>query len=156
LLRLRDFCAFFAAAALVIQVLSWPAPALAQSADQERIGIIKSATGSVWLNRAGGRLKASPGDPVFRADSLEVDDSSTASVTLLDGTRLSVGQASTVWLDQFSYEPHNGLLGLVVRVVRGSMLFVTGEIGKLAPENILIQTPNGTLGVRGTRFIVRT
>lgn len=142
--------------AVVFQAFTWSGTAFAQTASNERIGIIKSATGSVWLNRDEGRLEAKAGDPVYRADSLEVDEASTASVTLLDGTRLSVGQASTVWLDQFSYQPQNGLLGLVVRVVRGSMLFVTGEIGRLAPESILIQTPNGTLGVRGTRFIVRT
>lgn len=144
------------AAALALQLLIWPAITQAQQSEQDRIGIIKSATGTVWVVRTTGRIEVKAGDPLFKADSLEVDNAGTASVTLLDGTRLSIGESSTVWLDQFAYEPQNGLLGIVIRLVRGSMLFVTGEIGRLAPESICIETPNGSLGVRGTRFIART
>ncbi len=155
-MRLNIHWAVLMIAVLALQLLIWPAPSTAQQDDQDRIGIIKSATGTVWVIRTSGRTEVKAGDPLFRADSLEVDDAGTASVTLLDGTRLSIGESSTVWLDQFAYEPQNGLLGIVIRLVRGSMLFVTGEIGRLAPETIRIETPNGSLGVRGTRFVART
>jgi hypothetical protein len=30
----------------------------------------------------------------------------------------------------------------------------TGKIGKLAPQNFAFQIPQGTIGIRGTKFIV--
>lgn len=155
-MRLISPWAVLIAAAFAVQLLAWSGASLAQQGEQDRIGIIKSATGTVWVVRTSGRVEAKAGDPLFRADSLEVDDAGAASVTLTDGTRLSIGESSTVWLDQFAYEPQNGLLGIAIRLVRGSMLFVTGEIGRLAPDSIRIETPTGSLGVRGTRFIART
>lgn len=133
--------------------LMMPAGALAQ---EPRIGVVKSVTGTVTINRSGDRQAAASGDPVFLADSVETGASSTASIVLLDGTRLAMGPQSELWLDNFAYEPQNELLGIALRVLRGTMLFVTGEIGRLAPESIEVKTPTGTLGVRGTRFVVRT
>ncbi|MEM8914984.1 MAG: FecR family protein [Pseudomonadota bacterium] len=140
---------------LVAGAFAQPTPGNAQTAD-DRIGLVKSTNGAVWVNRADARIEAKPGDPLFRSDNVEVGDDGGASVVLLDGTSLSIGAGSIVWLDEFDYQPQNDALALVVRILRGSMLFVTGEIGKLAPANIRIETPTGTLGVRGTRFIVRT
>jgi len=33
-------------------------------------------------------------------------------------------------------------------------MFVSGLIAKLSPSSVALQTPVGTLGVRGTRFLV--
>ena len=51
--------------------------------------------------------------------------------------------------------PAEGKLGLTARILRGTMAYVSGLIGRLAPESATFVTPVATIGVRGTRFAVR-
>ena len=152
---MKNVCRRRLAACLMVCAALWllAVPAWAQ---EDRIGILKSTTGTVSINRDGERIDAEPGDPVFLSDNLMTKEASTASIVLVDGTRLSMGPESDLWLDTFAYEPQNDLLGLAVRILRGTLLFVSGEISKLAPESVKIESPSGVMGVRGTRFVVRT
>jgi len=40
-------------------------------------------------------------------------------------------------------------------MLKGTAAFVSGIIGKLAPESVRFETPVATIGLRGTRFAVR-
>jgi len=42
----------------------------------------------------------------------------------------------------------------VARISRGTMAYLSGLIGKLAPEAARFETPSTTIGIRGTRFAV--
>jgi hypothetical protein len=37
---------------------------------------------------------------------------------------------------------------------KGTAAVETGKIGKLAPKNISFKVPQGSVGIRGTKFIV--
>ncbi len=51
--------------------------------------------------------------------------------------------------------PAEGKLGLTARILRGTMAYVSGLIGRLAPESATFVTPVATIGVRGTHFAVK-
>jgi hypothetical protein len=38
---------------------------------------------------------------------------------------------------------------------KGSAVYNSGKIGKLSPESVKLSTPRATVGVRGTRFIIK-
>lgn len=118
-------------------------------------GRIKVASGTVFLLRAGALLPAQAGQIVFEADVLRTGSDGRVGVTLEDDTRVSLGPASEVRLDRFSYAPTAGQLGFVLRVVRGAVVYISGRIAKLAPDSIRIETPSAVLGVRGTTLAVR-
>jgi hypothetical protein len=40
-------------------------------------------------------------------------------------------------------------------IVDGVMAMISGDIVKVRPENAVIKTPQATIGIRGTRFVVR-
>ena len=141
---------WFCVVALVVAA----APAFAQT-PQSAAGRIKVASGSVFIVRAGAQVPAQAGQLVFEADSLRTGADGHLGVTLKDDTRLSLGPGSEVRLDRFLYAPAEGGMGLVLKVVRGVMGYVSGRIAKLSPDSIRLETPAAVVGVRGSTLALR-
>ena len=101
---------------------------------------IKVASGSAFIVRGGAHLPAQAGQMVFEADSLRTGADGRLGITLKDDTRVSLGPGSEVRLDRFVYAPAEGRMGLVLKVVRGVMAYVSGRIAKLSPDSIRLET----------------
>ena len=125
------------------------APAFAQ-APQTAAGRIKVASGSVFIVRAGTLVPAQAGQEVFEADGLKTGADGRLGITLKDDTRVSLGPSSEVRVDRFVFAPAEGQMGLVLKVVRGVIGYVSGRIAKLSPDSIRLETPAAVVGVRGT------
>jgi len=78
---------------------------------------------------------------IFEADELRTGADGRLGVTLKDDTRISLGPGSEVHVDRFVYAPAEARLGLVLKVVRGVMAYVSGRIAKLSPDAIRLETP---------------
>jgi hypothetical protein len=128
------------------------APVFAQ---ESAAGRIKLATGSVSIVRGSAVLPAKVGDVVFEADSIRTGADGRLGVTLKDDTRISLGPSSEIRVDRFLYAPAEDQLGLVLKVVRGVVAYVSGRIAKLSPDSIRLETPTAILGVRGTTLGLR-
>jgi hypothetical protein len=74
---------------------------------------------------------------------------------LRDDTRLSLGPESEIRIDRFLFAPAKGHLALVVKMARGVMAFVSGNIAKLSHDAVRVETPVAIVGVRGTQFLVK-
>ena len=72
-----------------------------------------------------------------------------------DNTVMSLGNNSEITVDEYLYAPTKEQLGLVASVTKGSLHYISGVIAKLKPEAVSIKTNLATIGVRGTRFVVR-
>jgi hypothetical protein len=138
------------ALALVIAAV----PAFAQQ-PQSEAGRIKVASGSAFIVRGGALVPAQAGQMVFEADSLKTGADGRLGITLKDDTRVSLGPGSEVRVDRFVFVPAEGRMGLVLKVVRGVMAYVSGRIAKLAPDSIRLETPAAVVGVRGTTLALR-
>ena len=117
-------------------------------------GIVKLAEGASSVVRAGQTVPLQPGDAIRESDTLRTGPDGRLGVTLKDGTRLSLGPNSELALTKFAFAPADGQLGLVMRLVRGAVAYVSGRIAKLAPESIRIETPASIIGVRGTHLLL--
>jgi len=76
-------------------------------------------------------------------------------VTLKDSTRLSLGPKSRFALKEFTFHPQKEEYSFVSEIMRGSLLYISGVMAKLSPESVSIKTPTSTVGIRGTRLIIR-
>lgn len=121
----------------------------------EPIGYVKTVSGHASVVREGGERSLQVGSPLFENDTLKTDKDSSLGVTMKDGTTLSAGPETELLLDHYAYAPKAGNLGFVARVSQGTLDFVSGMLGKLAPESVAIETPTGVIGMRGTHFVVR-
>ncbi|SKA89888.1 FecR family protein [Paucidesulfovibrio gracilis DSM 16080] len=124
-------------------------PALAE----DFIGSIKTAQGEAYVQRGDERLDAKPGDHVYPQDVLRTGDGSLGML-FRDDTALSLGPDSRVAVEQFVFDPHGGNMEFITRVTKGSAAFITGQMGKIRPESFKVETPQATIGIRGTRFVV--
>lgn len=142
-------------AGVVAVVLAASAPAYAQQPAPTPAGRVKFVSGAAFIVRGGKALPATPGLPVFAADSLRTGPDGRIGVTLKDATRLSLGPASELRVDRFVYAPESGSLAVVIKFVRGVGAYVSGRIARLAPDAIRLETPAAIVGVRGTTVAVR-
>lgn len=129
-------------------------PAGAQDAGSA-IGTVKVSSGDAVVERGGAVLAASEGVDVLRRDRLRTGADGSLGVTLNDGTLISLGPNSRFELSSFEFAPQREAFGFLGQILQGTMIYQSGRIGKIAPENIEIRTPLSVVAVRGTRFAVR-
>ncbi len=139
--------------AVLLAVSLWGVPVRAQTPPS--IGLVKIATGAAFVLRAGASLPATPGLVLFETDSLRTGPDGALGVSLNDDTRISLGPTSEARLAQYQYKPAQGALALVLTVVRGAAVYVSGQIAKLSPDAVRLETPSAIVGVRGTTVAMR-
>lgn len=128
-------------------------PALAQQPSPA--GRIKVVSGEAVIVRAGSTIPAQNGLAVYPSDNLRTGKTGHVGVTLSDDTQVSIGPGSEVRLDAFVYDPGQGQLALVLKFIRGTAAYVSGQIAKLAPDAVRLETPAAIVGVRGTTLAVQ-
>jgi len=120
------------------------------------IGMVKSVHGQAWIVTGARSETATLGASLYEGSTLRTGPGdSTIGIALKDNTLISLGPSSELSLDEYRFAPAEGTLGLVVSMTRGTMEFLTGMIARLRPDSVVVKTPTGTLGVRGTRFLVK-
>jgi len=113
---------------------------------------IGAATGIT--NQVTGRLGAASeqmrdGDPIFQNHMIATGKESQAQFEFSDRTNLAVSENSSIVIDRHVFDPDKGTGEIALNAVGGAFRFVTGLVPK---DNITINTPTATLGVRGTTF----
>lgn len=131
-------------------------PSFAQPGSPSRAGTYKDVVGEVFTVRGAHRLPAQPGDALQPADTVLTGESGSAAIVLRDGTELIVGPRSNTTLVRYAFDATSQEGNMLVQLLRGSLRYVTGLIGKLHPDKTEIKTPTLVVGVRGTDFIVET
>lgn len=128
---------------------------MAAVADDAPIGYVKNTTGEAYVITGGTRTPARAGTPVFEGSQLKTGAKSSLGVTFKDETVMSFGPDTELTVDQYLYAPSQGKLKLGTKLAKGSMNYVSGVIAKLQPDAVSVATPTGTIGVRGTQFLVK-
>jgi len=118
------------------------------------IGVVRNSSGSATVTRGGDVLPATTRTRLRVGDILGTGPDGSLGVILRDNSSLSLGPSSSLVLRDFLFSPSERKFGLLVRLSRGTMAYLSGLIGKLAPEKALFETPTATIGIRGTHFAV--
>jgi hypothetical protein len=118
------------------------------------IGVVHNAAGSATVTRGGNVLPATTGTRLHTGDTLGTGPDGSLGVILRDNSSLSLGPSSSLVLRDFLFSPSEGKFSLLVRLSKGTMAYLSGLIGKLAPEKARFETPTATIGIRGTHFVV--
>ena len=121
----------------------------------ETIGVVRIVSGDATVTRGEKTFPAIPGLKLRVGDTLGTGRDGSLGVILRDDSSLSVGPESRLVLRSFLFSPLEGQFDLVARITQGTMAYVSGLIGKLAPEKARFETPTATIGIRGTRFAVK-
>lgn len=139
----------------IIIMLLYLLPMQAAFAEQKIIGNIKNLTGDVKVVRDNLEFVPVHGTDLFNKDLLKTGPDGTVGILLLDDTIFSLGHDSELKLDKFHFDPPNKLFSMVTRLVKGSFIYISGLMGKMSPESIELQTPDGTVTIRGTKLAIQ-
>ena len=124
-------------------------------ADETPIGYVKNVTGEASVTTANNQRRAEVGRPMHQGSVLRTGAHSSMGVTFKDETLMSFGPDTELTVDEYLYAPAQGKLKLGSRLVKGTLNYVSGVIARLRPEAVSVDTPTGTIGVRGTQFVAR-
>jgi hypothetical protein len=129
--------------------------ACAAAAEDTRIGTIKTLKGDARIIGRDGSVAASIGGAVQQNDTLETGADGALGLAFIDNTTLSMGPKSRITLTKVVFNPDQNDFAFATNIVKGTFMFVSGSIARLAPQAVRITTPVNTIGIRGTRFLVR-
>lgn len=136
------------------------------------IVLVWMATASVGAWAAGGYLYDAAGSvsvaigknpprPVVKNEAvasgtvIRTGDKSSAVLKFEDGQVVSMQANTTFQVRNYIYEPKKTeASSIVFTMFKGGMRFITGEIGKHNKNAFRLVTPNTTIGIRGTEFLL--
>lgn len=117
------------------------------------VGKIDRVTGLVSVvSPDGGERALTVGASVEERDVLKSGLDGEAIVRFTDGALLVLRPNTQIAVSTYRYQANNGTNQSLIRLVRGSMRFITGLIGKSHRENARFEMPTATVGIRGTDF----
>ena len=117
------------------------------------IGVIAVGVGDI-INQKSENLVT--GSKVYFGDTIITKAQSNAQILLLDETAITVGEKSELTIDEFVYDPESKVGKIVSNIKIGTVRMITGEISKKNPDNLEVNVPTGSIGARGTEFVVVT
>jgi hypothetical protein len=128
---------------------------MSAAASEQPVGSIKTLEGTVRISRQGTEVTVTPGQSIFQHDIIRTEAGSRTGIILLDDTMLSLGPGSTLELKEYLFQPKTAQYSLVVRMLKGTFVYLSGIMAKLSPDAIRLETPDATIGIRGTRLLIQ-
>jgi hypothetical protein len=119
------------------------------------IAVVEKVSGSAMVVRQGRTISAKIGLDIYQYDTLRTGSDGSMGVIFNDDTSLSLGPGSMLVIDEFVFAPREGKYSIALRMVKGTVAYLSGLISKLAPESAHIETPTSSIGIRGTKFVAR-
>lgn len=140
---------------LIVAAAVAAAFAAAMPAWASDIGQVKTAKGTVHVEREGKRIPASVGMPIRQADSLVTGADGAVGVTFTDNSLLSTGPNSVLVVDRYNFDSTTHAGRFDASLKKGTLAVVSGKMVKQSPEAMKVRTPAAIMGVRGTEFVVQ-
>ena len=102
--------------------------------------------------QAGAKAPIFRLDPVVKNARLETVPTGALEVTFTDGSRLTLGSASSVVVDNYVFGGAQGTAGQTLKMTKGLFRFVSGSMPK---DQVKLKTPSVTIGIRGTTVKIK-
>jgi hypothetical protein len=125
------------------------------SLNAKDIALVKDVSGNVNAKDEHGVVVVKKGD--WLSEKMVVSTQEKSSLTLIfkDNSVVSLGSNSILVLEKYLFEPAKKEYEFKLNLEAGTASFESGKIGELSPDSFSFQTPEATVGIRGTKFIVK-
>jgi len=127
--------------------------------DASPIGKVLSTTGTVHIEHPAAILvqanlptdtsgQTKVGDLVYRGDIIQTGVDGALSITFADGTSFNVSRNAHMEVNEFVYDPNGHSNSTLLSLTKGTFTFIAGNVAHTG--NMKVDTPVGTMGIRGT------
>jgi len=115
-------------------------------------GRVTAVVGVSEVLRADTRRILQRGDAIFPNDEFETRDAARLVLRMNDGSLITLGGATRMSLQDWRYRPEESDNAGRFRFLEGAFRFITGLITEQDQPQLQVETPAGTIGIRGTDF----
>lgn len=137
--------------ALLLLAAAPSSPGRAAPADEAGVATAVNTTAR-GLPPGGNESALDVGASIVQRERIDTDAAGQVQLLMLDGSSFTIGPAASIVLDEFYYDPAQGTGHAAVTLAKGLMRFIGGKLSK--SQAVTIDTPNGTIGIRGGIAIV--
>ena len=103
------------------------------------------------VRTTGEELTAQLDTDVQSYDNVETENG-RLKIKFVDDTQISLTEHTLIEITEYVYDPNPSKSKMAMNFVSGTARFATGGLGLVPKENIQIQTPTASIGIRGTDF----
>lgn len=119
--------------------------------DASPVGEVTEVTGEAKIIRNDGtEEKLTLGTPVFEGDIIETEGSGAVNIGFIDDSSFAVSENARIAIDEFVFDPSTEAGAQDFSILRGVFMYTSGLIGRENPDSVDIDTPVGSIGIRGT------
>jgi hypothetical protein len=127
--------------------------------DSKPIGKVQNVTGSVSIEHTsgipvqasaptGGLAQTKADDSVYLGDVILTRAGAAIGIIFGDGTSFNVSENARMEINEFVYDPKGSSNSSLFNLTKGTFTFLAGKAAKTG--NMRVETPVGTMGIRGT------
>lgn len=119
----------------------------------QSIGDVFEQSGDVGeiVRETGEQLDATLQTDIVSMDKVETENG-RLKIQFIDNTQVSMTEHTIVEINEYVYDPNPSNSKMALNFAQGTARFATGKLGLVPRENIAIQTPTASIGIRGTDF----
>lgn len=122
--------------------------------NDQPIGTVGELNGAATVTRGDGTThKLDLGTPIYKGDIIETDANGSVNLRFSDDSTFAISQDARMTIDEYVFDPNSGGGETSVSILRGAFVFISGLIGRDNPDSINIDTPVGSIGIRGTTIL---
>ena len=119
--------------------------------DESPVGAVEEISGNATVLRVDGTSEPlTLGTPIYQGDTIETSETGAVNVMFIDETSMAVSENARLSVDEYQFDPSTESGTTNLSVLRGVFVFTSGLIGRDDPDDVLIDTPVGSIGIRGT------
>ena len=119
------------------------------------VGIVRSVPTDAYILRNKTSLAAEINMKIMIGDVVKTGPAGSIGLIFDDDTIVSMGPNSEFAVEDFHFSPSEKKLSFWVRMIQGTFSYLSGQISRLVPGAVRLETPDATIGVRGTHVLVK-
>lgn len=119
--------------------------------DESPVGSIQELNGPVTITRLDGSVESAEiGSSIYQGDIVETAPDAAVNITFIDETNFAVSSDSRLSIDEYVFDPSSNEGKSDFSILKGLFVYTSGLIGREDPDDVNIDTPMGSIGIRGT------
>lgn len=132
-----------------------PAAHAQTDATSDIVGTVLEVEGAATITMQGV-AQAQPlkvNMPVHTGDIIVTGPAAKAYVMLIDNTELTLSENGQLSIDDYNFNDRDSTNNSATySVLKGAFLYVSGLVAKKENPDVTVNVPQGSIGIRGTRF----
>ncbi len=119
--------------------------------DESPVGAVEELKGNATVTHLDGSSdNITLGTPIYEGDVIQTSGDGAVNIIFSDETSMAISEDARVAIDNYKFDASTESGETNLSVLRGVFVYTSGLIGRDDPDDVEINTPVGSIGIRGT------